>query len=560
MPSMDSVAEVRVLMSAYSAEYGRNPSSINVISKGGGKDFHAMGSYYFRNEALNANNFFSNSAGRPRQEYRYNIASYYISGPVVLPKHKLRDKLFFFFNQEYQNQVVAYAVNEKTVPTALERQGDFSQSYNTNGTPITINDPLNGKKAFPGKVIPASRLTATGQAILNMFPLPNFQDSNPATKYNWNYYSAASEPYNRRTESVKVDWSPRDNWQLYFSGSNNADHQNVPYSGGTAGWVAGSLNFVLSPIYYQQPGRLATLHSTNTISPTVFNEAFVAVSQNTLTFTPEFPDRVNRTKLGINIPQRNPALNPLNLIPDMTFSSVQNYANPTMNDGTPYFNQNTIWTFVDNMSKILGTHTLKMGVYFERTQKLQSASPPVRGNISFNTDSNNPGDSNSSYGNALLGNYDSYSEATGRPQGNYMFTNTEWFFQDDWKALKNLTLNFGIRFYHDPPQYDARNQISSFSPAAWDPAAAPVLIRPAVVNGQNVGIDPRTGTTYGQGLIGDFVPGVGNPADGQLKAGQNGVPRGIYKLAPIAVGPRVGFGWDPFGKGNTSIRGGRNLL
>src|SRR6266567_941652 len=133
MPSMDSVAEVKVLMSAYSAENGRNPSSINVITKGGGQQYHGQVGWYFRNEDLNANNFFSNQAGRPRQEYRYNIGSYYIGGPLWLPKvNKGRKNLFFFFNQEYQNQVVSYSVNTKTVPTDLERLGDFSKSYNTN--------------------------------------------------------------------------------------------------------------------------------------------------------------------------------------------------------------------------------------------------------------------------------------------------------------------------------------------------------------------------------------------------------------------------------------------
>src|SRR5208283_798033 len=103
--------------------------------------------------------------GRPRQEYRYNIGSYFIGGPVVLPKiYRGHNNLFFFFNQEFQNQVVSYSVNEVTVPTALERTGDFSKSYNTNGSAIVVEDPLNGKKAFPGNIVPASRLDPIGQA------------------------------------------------------------------------------------------------------------------------------------------------------------------------------------------------------------------------------------------------------------------------------------------------------------------------------------------------------------------------------------------------------------
>ena len=559
-PSMDSVAEVKVLMSAYSAESGRKPASINIITKGGGTSLHGQASYYFRNEDLNANSFFSNEAGRPRQEYRYNIGSYSIGGPVVLPKIVPRRRnVFFFFNEEFQNQVIPYTPEEVTVPTALERQGNFSQSYNTNGSAISVNDPLNNKTKFPNDIVPASRLTTVGQAILKIFPLPNFLDPNIATRYNWNYYVAASEPYDRRIDTARIDWSPRENWQLFFSATNNTDHQNVPYDVGNTGFVTGSLNFVMSPISYSQPGKMATIHATTTLSPTLFNEASVSESQNRSVYTPEYPLLVDRTALGIDIPQRDPALNPLNLIPRMSFSGVQNYANPELSSTTPGFWFNTTYTFTDNLSKIHGAHSFKAGIYWEHTVKLQPPGVAESGNLSFNTDGNNPLDSNNAWANALLGNYDSYAESTAAPVGNYIFTNTEWYLQDDWKVKNNLTLSYGVRFYHDPAQYNTAQHSSSFSPAAWNPATAPVLIRPGSAGGTNVGIDPTSGRTYAYGLVGDFVPGVGNPADGQLIAGTNGLPLSPYKLAPIFITPRLGFAWDPFRDGKTSVRGGGGM-
>ena len=561
MPSMDSVAEVKVLMSAYSAENGRNPSSINVITKGGQRQFHGQASYYFRNEDLNANDYFSNLAGRPRPEYRYNIGSYSIGGPVILPRHALRNRLFFFFNQEFQQQIQNYGVKEVTVPTELERQGNFSQSYNSNGSAIIkVNDPLNNKAQFPGNVIPPSRFNPIGQAILNLFPVPNFSDPNPATHYQWNYYANFSEPYPRRTETARVDFQPRQNWQLYVSLSNNADAQNVPYSAGNAGWTAGSLNFPLVPIHFEEPGRLATVHSTNSITADTFNEISVAASQNTLTYGPADPNLVDRTKLGITLAQRNPSLNVLNAIPDMSFSgNTQNAANPSMSDGTPYFNQNTIYSFIDNVSRVWRTHTFKAGIYFEHTQKLQSANAATRGNISFNQDGNNPNDANYPWATALLGYYDSYTESTGRPQGNWKYINAEWFVQDTWRVSRRFSLDYGVRFYHDPPQFDARKQISSFSIAAYDPATAPVLLRPAKVDGANVAINPVTGQTYSNGLVGTFAPGFGNPADGLLIGGVNGVPNGLFTVAPVTVTPRLGFAWDPIGDGRTAIRGGGGM-
>ena len=559
MPSMDSVAEVKVMMSGYSAEYGRNPYSINVITKGGTSQFHGMASYYFRNEDLNANNFFSNEAGAARPAYRYNIGSWTLGGPVIIPKHpSIRNKLFFFFSQEFQRQVVTYGVQRLTVPTAAERQGDFSQAYNANGSAvIAVKDPLNGGKQFPGNIVPASRINPIGQAALNIFPMPNYNDPNPATHYQWNYYAQSSEPYPRTTETGRIDYSPKQNWQIYMSLSNNSDKQNVPYSGGAAGWVAGSMNFPLDPVSFQEPGRMATLHSVNTISSTMSKEAVVAVSQNTLTFAPSDPSLVDRTTLGITLPQRDPAQNTLNAIPDMNFSgNVQHPADPSMHEGLPYYNQNTIWSFLDNVSKIYRTHSFKMGMYYEHTQKIQSANADTRGALSFGITADNPYNTNLSYANAALGYYDSYAEATGWPQANYNYINLEWYAQDTWKVRSNLTLDYGVRFYHDPPQYDALGQLSSFWPTTYSAAGAPVLLQPAMVSGQKVALDPLNGQTYSNGLVGDFVPGVGNINDGMVIGGKSGVPNGLFNLPAVSVAPRFGFAWDPFGDGKTAVRGG----
>ncbi len=553
MPSMDSVAEVKVLMSAYSAENGRNPSSINVITRGGGRQFHGQAAWYFRNEKLNANDFFTNKAGRERVPYRYNIASYSIGGPVILPKFdKLRNKLFFFFNQEFQRQVVQYGTRRQTMPTAREREGDFSNSRQANGTLWNVNDPLANKTLFPGRIVPPSRLTATGKNILNLFPMPNYLDPDTVNQYQWNYFVSKAAPYPRRTETARLDFSPKQNWQIYGSVSNNSDKQNTLYGI----WVDGSLNFPLTPIVFEQPGKLWTLHSTNNIGATMFNDFSVAFSQNTLTYGPLDPSVLDRTKLGINIAQRNPALNTLNLIPNMTFGGIPNAANPSISDGTPYLNQNTIYSVIDNVSKISRTHTYKFGFYFEHTLKIQSASSATRGSLSFGQDGNNPLDSNNAWANALLGNYSTYAEATARPKGNFLFTNTEFYFQDTWKVKSNLTLDYGVRFYIDPPQYDSNEQLASFSAASYNPANAVVLLRPATVNGVKVAQDPVSGKTYGQGLIGAFAPGYGNPANGVLIGGKNGVPRGLYETRPISAAPRFGFSWDPFKTGRTAIRGG----
>ena len=556
MPSLDSVAEVKVLMSNYAAEYGRNSGgAITVITKGGGQQFHGSAGWYYRHEDLSANGFFDNKYGLSRAPYRYDIAAYTISGPIYVPRHfnADRSKLFFFFSEEFQEQKVPFGVKTVHVPTALERSGDFSQSFDVNNKLIPVYDPQNNGKQFPQNRIPVNRINVVGGHVLDLFPLPNFVDPEPSRRNQWNYISALSGPYPRRTEIVRTDYSPKQNVQLYARLSNTVDEQHPPYGP----WVTGSVNFPLTPIVFRSPGRGGTLHNSISVSPTVFNELIFGVSQNKLTYFPEFPDRVTRAGTGIAVPQWYPGLNTQDFIPNMSFGGVSNAANPSLSNGTPYYNSNTIFTFVENLSKVYKTHTFKAGAYIERTRKDQSASVATRGTIAFDRDRNSPLDTNYAYSNALLGIYDSYSEASARPQGQFRFSNLEWYVQDAWRATPRLNVDYGVRFYHDAPQYDARDQLATFIPALFDPSRAPVLYRPALDASKNkVAVDPTTGQMVPAALTGTYVPGVGDPTDGIVIGGKRGYPHGLYSAPALSIAPRFGFAWDPIGRGRTAVRGG----
>ncbi len=174
MTSLDAIAEVKVLLNNYQAEYGRNAgASINLVTKSGTKDFHGSAYWFLRNEALNANDFFNNRNSQARPLYRYNTLGGTIGGPIYIPGkfNTNRDKLFFFYSREDWRINEPRNVRRVTMPTALERQGNFSQTLDVSGRLITITDPTNGQP-FAGNIIPTNRQSKNGQAVLNLFPLP----------------------------------------------------------------------------------------------------------------------------------------------------------------------------------------------------------------------------------------------------------------------------------------------------------------------------------------------------------------------------------------------------
>ncbi|NWF82992.1 MAG: TonB-dependent receptor [Bryobacteraceae bacterium] len=552
-PNMDAIGEVKVLTSNYQAEYGRNSSgTINVIIKSGGQDFHGSAYWYYRHETLNANSFFNNRTGSQKPIYRFNSGGYSIGGPVYIPGkfNKNKDKLFFFWSQEFVRRRLYPGIRFVTTPTALQRNGDFSQTFDVNGALIPIRDPLAGAN-FPGNLVPKSRINAQGQAILNFFPLPNYTDPDPKLVYSRNYRSNISGENPRRQEVFRIDYNVTNTLRAYFRGIRDNDDEEWPYGS----WVSGSINYDLTNTLRPQRGRGGVFNLTKVFGPSMVNELTLGGTTRGQTFNPVEPEKVARSRMG-NIGQWYPQSNESGAIPNVTFGGVPNYINPSLGN-IPYTNENPVITVSNNFSKLWGAHSLKMGLYFERMRKDEVGSPNTRGAFAFDRNVNNPLDANYAFANAILGNFNSYSEGTFRPYSHYRYSQVEWYLQDSWKAARRLTVEIGVRFYIIPSAHDERYAITTFDPALYDLKQTARLIMPGKnAAGKRVGVDPATGTIYPLPYIGLFVPGSGNYAPGMVVGGKDGYNPKLFDQPTVAVGPRIGLAWDVTGDGKTALRTG----
>jgi hypothetical protein len=150
-----------------------------------------------------------------------------LGGPVW-PRNRRHAHVFFYVTQEFTRQVVYYPARTVRVPNLLEREGDFTETYDVNNRRITVYDPLTGEP-FLGNVIPKDRHHPIGRALLNMLPKPNFVDPEPSRVNQWNYISRVTGPYPRRSDMIRIDWNPASRWQTYFRYTQNADEQHPVY-------------------------------------------------------------------------------------------------------------------------------------------------------------------------------------------------------------------------------------------------------------------------------------------------------------------------------------------
>jgi len=601
--NQDAVAEVKVLRNNYGAEYGNNGGAIiNIVSKGGGKEYAGSVYYFLRNESLNATPFFNNKAGLKKPLYRHLYPGGNFSGPLPLPKFGeggsfwLKDKAFFFFAYEKPHQITPQDPRFVTMPTAFERSGDFSQSINSANAKVFIKDPLlpgdcsattqTGCFRDPSRataanplglnIIPASRFNQSGLALLNYFPLPNTFGGSGGSAFNYVTQSPVDVP--KRSIVIRFDIKPSNNDTIYWKGQWwTSDNLGT----GTSGWPGNDNNRwgINSHYLYKDNGWSANW--VRVINANVVNELNFGMRHDSEGFIPGDGEveRVQRTALNYTAPQLFPENNHLGTIPRVTnWGGVRGPTNGVANinwldrwgeTGNDYIKP----SFANNLSITHGDHSMKFGVYYERLLNGEAPGGQWSGVFNFaGNDSNYTaalGNTGYAYANALIGNFRNYQESTARPFTNLRLTQVQWYAADQWKMSRKITLNYGVRFGYHSPFEQIDGQGSNFVPELFNKAQAVALYESACAVpftppatcpvAQRRAKNPITGELIplvgaNAGLVGAIVPNSGNPNNGLALGGDPNTIRGYRKTRAIDIEPRLGFAWDVFGSGKSVIR------
>jgi hypothetical protein len=545
-PSVDAIAEFKVLRNHYSAEYGRSASGhVNVVTKSGTSGFHGTAYEFFRNDKLNANTYFNNLAGRfttdptakapdlivpvgdpragkernPRPILRYNNFGYTVGGPVFIPRvyNTDKSKTFFFWSQEFR-RVITYANLVASVPTEDERRGIFP-------APVCVETNAAGTACTRSatqitNINPAA--AAYLQDIYSKVPLPNAGGNS--------LVSNVRNIFNHRQELLRVDH----NFSTKFNLAVRYLHDTIPTEE-PGGLFTGAVLPGVATTKTDSPGYSWVVRSAQTLRSNLLNEAGYAFSYGAIVSRP----------IGLNVTENSPNVaaavklpfvSTLNRIPSIApgYSGVAGFG--------PYDDFNRNHNFYDNMTWIRGRHTFKFGTNIHFYQKTENAGGNVTGSFAFSTTPRPAGSlattTQQQWANFLLGRVSNFTQASEDLTPDVRSRQYEFFVQDDFRVKSNLTLNLGVRYSRFRQPFDKSGKLTNFDPRAYDPARA-------------VQINPATG---------NIVPGTGDPLNGIIIAGQNSpfgdkvTPESNKDFAPV-----FGFAWDPWKDGKTSVRGGYGL-
>jgi hypothetical protein len=588
-PSIESIGEVKLLVSNYTAEYGgRTGGQLLLTTRNGTPEYHGSAFYYWRHEMFNANEWFNNKLNVVKPRYRFQNPGGSIGGPLLIPGTKFnkdRTKAFFFFSYD-RLRAKETIQNTYTMPSALERQGDFSQSVTTTGALVPILDPTT-RAPFPNNRIPASRIHPAGQAMLNLFPLPNpaglALDTAGLRRFNFRNILPRSRPNEGKVLRVDYNFGPKLTTYLRLL----QDYQAVDGYAGTVGPSGGAWGQFPHSYHVQAAGAVAT--AVYTFSPTLINEFTYGINRGRQGVNPL--DEVTSTATGgtktyadnllplkgangqpIPLPRIFPASNFLNLLPQVNFGFPAGFTPQSAGQGisqAPNFGHDSRWPFVgtdsvhsfsNKITWVKGSHDIKGGIYIERMARNVSVYSVFNaaGTYYFGSDRASAVDTGYPYSNALLGSIFAYGDDNKKQVNHARYLQVEWFVQDTWRATRRLTLDAGLRFHRVGDLYSAGATLGLFRQEEYDASKAGQLLFPTLINGQRAAINPVTGATFPYVRQGTFDT-ASYPANGFPWSGIHQYDSHFFNVPSIQLGPRAGFALDVFGNGKTALRGGAGI-
>ncbi len=530
---VDFIQQVRIQTSAFSAEFGRNSgANINVVTKGGGNQFHGSLFETIRNDALDAKDFFA----PVKPVLRFNDYGWSFNGPLVIPHVLKKGKFFFMVGEEWKAIHHYTSASRQTLPTLAETQGNFSDRTNNINYPGTTTP-------IPGKIIPTSMITKDGQAVMNVYAkmstLASLYTNTPVGN---NATYQAFNPFNWREDIARVDYRINDKHSFYFRYLHDNYNTIDPFG------TFGSSPLPNSPTQRHRPGYGPQIGETWIISPHIINESRLSASWNSQrTFMQG--DLWQRSTYGFVFPRvfGGNGEYPQGM-PDVTTSGFATFYSA---DHVFLMSPTTDISVSNNTTFIHNEHTFKAGGLIVRNRKDQNATSYYDGLAAFNS-SGNSNTTGYTPADILFGNMQTYTEAANDPVGHFRFSQFEGFGQDSWRLARNFSIEAGLRYSHYLPTYTTANNMSNFVPWLYNPTQAVSMTLGGL-------IVPNSGNLYNGLVRAGNIPTdqagqvVGDPAS--IAAIPVAGPRGLYNTQNLWM-PRFSFAWAPFKNNKTSVRGG----
>lgn len=570
-PSVDSIAEFTVKRSLFTADSGRSGGGqINVVTRGGGTDYHGSLFEFVRNERLNANDFISNRATNPafgrepngdakRAPFRYNNYGFTVGGPVYMLRfgeggsmaHKLK-KTFFFFSEE-QRKDRRYPTLSGSVPDLNMRLGIFpmdiclSANAPTAAT-ATCTNVLPAGTPFSSK----ATINPVAQQYLNFIYSKLPAPSDPVTRA---LVFPASNVADFRQEIIRVDQTFSDKVSAYYRFEND----KIPTIDVNSLFSSGAGLPGVSTSATNSPGKTHTFQTTYVISPRLaliarWNYGYGAILSSTVGTMALANSPITPTLAYARTKDHVPTVSGNGFSNLVTFGDYDNFsykhnvgADLTWTSGAHTIKFGSTYSYYrKNENNLAGNNAGGFSGYLNTVPSSVVQSSVLAPNATTQESNTTRRGNFQAFANFLLGNNVTFTQSRFDYVADFRQMTLESYAQDEWRFRPNLTLYFGVRHSYFGQPYDRNGRLSNFDPRLFNPANAPQV----------------TGA-------GNRVVGTGNFCNGMIVNAQNvqsaannctpaASPFGKYVVqAPKKnFAPRFGLAWDPFGKGQTSIRTG----